>query len=305
MDPAQALSHVTLFLNPAPGLEAFLARQQMPGSADYHRWLKPEEFAGRFGLSEHDIAALAGWLESKGLRVDDVARGCHWIAFSGSAGNMSRAFHTPIHRFRVDGAGHFANTATPSIPQAFEAVVSGLGGLDDLGPQSMSVPAGPDYNTSTSHQLAPDDLAAIFDIEKLYQASIDGTGQTIAIAGQTDFDLSDIQAFRQRFGLPPIDPQKVLYGINPGKTGDLTEADLDLEWAGAMAPNATVVFAFSKNVFLSAQYAIDRNLAPILSMSYGGCERYYSSGYMRGVWQQANAQGITVLASSGDAGAAN
>jgi uncharacterized protein (TIGR03437 family) len=294
-----------MFFNPAPGLEAFLAQQQTPGSADYHRWLKPEEFAGRFGLSEHDIAALAGWLESQGLRVEDVARGHHWIAFSGPARSMSRAFHTPIHRFRVDGAGHFANTVEPSIPQSFENVVSGIRGLDDFGPQSMVVPAGPDYNSSTSHQLAPEDLATIFDIKKLYQAGINGTGQTIAIAGQTDFDLSDVQAFRQRFGLPPNDPQEVVYGINPGKNSNLIEADLDLEWAGAIAPNATVVFALSQDVFLSAQYAIDQNLAPILSMSYSACEPYEASGFMRGVWQQANAEGITLLAASGDAGAAN
>jgi uncharacterized protein (TIGR03437 family) len=305
VDPAQELSHVTLFLSPAPGLETFLAEQQTPGSPDYHRWLMPEEFASRFGLSEHDVAALAGWLESQGLRVEDVARGRHWIAFSGSADRMSRAFHTPIHRFRVGGAAHFANTAAPSIPQAFEDVVSAIGGLDDFRPQPTIVPAGPAYNISTSHLLAPDDLAAIFDIKKLYQAGIDGSGQTIVIAGQTDFDLSDIQAFRQRFGLPPNDPQKVIYGTNPGKNSDMIEADLDLEWAGAIAPNATVIFAFSENVFLSAQYAIDRNLGPIVSMSYSACEPYESAGFMRGVWQQANAQGITLLASSGDAGAAN
>jgi hypothetical protein len=304
VDPGQELSHVSMFFNPAPGLEAFLAEQQTPGAPDYHRWLKPEEFAGRFGVSEHDIAALTGWLESQGLRVDDVARGRHWIAFSGSARSMSRAFHTPIHRFRVAGAGHFANTSVPSIPQAFENVVSGIAGLDDFGPQSMIVPAGPAYNSSTSHQLAPDDLATIFDIKKLYQAGIDGSGQTIAIAGQTDFDLSDIQAFRRRFGLPSNDPRKVIYGTNPGKNSDLIEADLDLEWAGAIAPEATVIFALSQEVFLSAQYAIDQNLAPILSMSYAGCEPYYSAGFMRGVWQQANAQGITLLAASGDAGAA-
>jgi len=305
VDPAQELSHVTLFLNPAPGLEAFLIQQQTPGTPDYRRWLKPEEFAGRFGLSEYDIAALTGWLESQGLRVDDVARGRHWIAFSGSAERMSQAFRTPIHRFRVDGAGHFANTAAPSIPQAFEGVVNAIGGLDDFGLQSMMVSPGPAYNYSTSHSLAPDDLATIYDIKKLYQAGIDGSGQKIVIAGQSDFDIADIRKFRQRFGLPPNDPQKALYGLNPGKIVSFDEADLDMEWAGAVAPNATVIYAFSKSALLAAQYAIDQNLAPIVSISYGICEPYYSSGYMRGVMQQANAQGITLLASSGDAGAAN
>ena len=64
---------------------------------------------------------------------------------------------------------------------------------------------------------------------------------------------------------------------DPGITGDLTEADIDLEWSGAVARNATIIFVkcdtkTNNGVVTSAQYAIDNNVAPVISISYGGCE---------------------------------
>ena len=308
LDPARRLSRVTLFLAPAAGLDAFLAELQMPGSPNYRRWLKPEEFADRFGATSHDIAALTAWLTAQGLAVDDVARGRHWITFSGSAGRIGSAFRAPIHRFRVNGADHFSNTTAPSVPAAFREIVAGIRGLDDFGLHSLALPAArPDYNVSGSHQLAPEDVANIYHIQALYQAGFTGAGQTIAIVGQSDFNASDIRAFRQRFGLPANDPQKVIFGANPGILSDLSnqlEVALDLEWSGAIAPQATIIYALSQEAFLSLEYAIDQNLAPVVSVSFGGCELYQNAGFLRGVLQQANAQGITVLVASGDQGAA-
>src|ERR1700722_13664964 len=98
---------------------------------------------------------------------------------------------------------------------------------------------------------------------------------------------------------------------NPGSdaaSGDLAESDLDLEWAGAVARNSSLIFVYSTDVMTSLQYAIDQNLAPVVSVSYGSCERETpaseSSTFVE--WaQQANAQGITWFAASGDDGGAD
>src|SRR5206468_10466370 len=120
---------------------------------------------------------------------------------------------------------------------------------------------------------APDDLAAIYNLTALYNAGIDGTGQKLAIVGQTDITLSDLAAFRSIFGLPPKAPQLVLFGGDPGvRTDDREEAHLDLEWSGAVARNATIIYVYSTSVFSSLQYTVDQNLAPVISMSYGACE---------------------------------
>ena len=94
---------------------------------------------------------------------------------------------------------------------------------------------------------------------------------------------------------------------NPGiSCGDLDEADLDIEWAGAVARNATIVYVYSDDVIASLIYAVDQNIAPVISMSYGGCEPQdlVDLPSIQATAQQANAQGITWLAAAGDNGAA-
>jgi uncharacterized protein (TIGR03437 family) len=297
------IDHATLLLRPEASLAGFLAGQQMPGSPGYRRWLTPEQFGERFGLSANDLAKVVSWLESQGLKVDEVARGRHWINFSGTAGQASRTFHTEFHHFRVDGKMHFANTGEPEVPAALQAVIGGITGLNDFATHTTR-PRPQTNLAGGSHGLSPDDLATIYNIRPLYDSGVDGTGQRIAIAGEVALDLTDIQSFRKRFGLPPNDPDVVLVGREPGpNSSSLIEADLDVEWAGAIARNAKIVYVYGSDAFAAARYAIDQNLAPVVSLSFGGCEAYNTLSY-RAVAQQANAQGITFLASSGDQGAA-
>ncbi len=86
--------------------------------------------------------------------------------------------------------------------------------------------------------------------------------------------------------------------------GNLIEADLDLEWSGAIARNAKIYYVYGENAFEAAIIAVDNNIAPVISISYGGCEIDDPVSLFRAVAQQANAQGITILSASGDAGAA-
>jgi uncharacterized protein (TIGR03437 family) len=308
-DAATEINYAMILLKPAAGLEEFLTQQQTPSSANYRHWLTPEQFGARFGLSDSDAGKVADWLRSQGLRVQDVARGRHWITFSGTAETVGRALHTEFRNYVVRNEKHFANATDPSVPAALEDVVAGFYGLDDFNPQPAYVKgpafnaAAPDLNIGTSHFLAPDDIATIYGIAPLYSSHIDGTGQKIGVMGQTAINLGDIAQFRTRFGLTPNVPQIVLFGSDPGtRNSDLPEADLDIEWSGAVARNATIIYVYSNNVFNSAAYAVDQNLAPILTMSYFTCESSTTPAY-RAVAQQANAQGITWMASSGDQGA--
>jgi subtilase family serine protease len=310
-NPSLRLGLVTLILRPAPAqlaaLEHLLAEQQNPSLPNYHRWLSPLEFADRFGTGPEDLARVRAWLVRQGLAIEHVAGSRNWIAFSGTAGEIDRALHTGFHQYRVGGRLHFANTAAPSIPADLEEVVSGFWGLDDfhLEPPRRLRPAFTASNAD--HYLAPDDLAVIYDIAPLYQLGIDGSGQKIAIVGQTGIDLADTRKFRAMFHLPDRDPQIVLFGPDPGITSDIAEANVDLQWAGAVARNADLVYVYSQDVMTAVRYAISQNLAPVISMSYAGCEQLMAGGSpsaLRLLAQQANAQGITWIASSGDNGAA-
>src|SRR5258708_2312158 len=101
-----------------------------------------------------------------------------------------------MRRFQVDGEKHYANESEASVPEALADVVAGFQGLDDFYPKSMAIPVSPDFTSGGSHFLVPEDYATIYNIAPLYQAGLDGTGQSIAIVGQSNVLLSDIRAFR-------------------------------------------------------------------------------------------------------------
>jgi subtilase family serine protease len=321
------LNCITLLLKKSASqqadLERLLHEQQDPSSTLYHHWLTPEQYADRFGVSQSDIEEMSNWLNSSDLTVMQVAKGRDFIVFSGSSQQVETALHTPIHRYEVEGKIHYANAAEPSVPEAFAHMVAGFWGLHDFHPKPLirgnpktlrgmpNAALQPHFAVGTGENwLAPDDLTTIYNVAPLYQYGLDGTGQTLVIAGQTDIDLTDIDVFRSAFNLPPNEPIKVPVWYSPVGIIDnqVGEADLDLEWSGAIARNARMLFVYSQNAFDSVQYAVDNNLGPVISFSFGECEGVQASleytQWVQSIAQKANLEGITWVASSGDAGAA-
>ena len=161
-------------------------------------------------------------------------------------------------------------------------------------------------------------------------AKFDGTGQSIAVVGQSNINMQDVRRFPHYVrppGLSSMSPQKyigcqlcvVVNGPDPGLVaGDELESDLDVEWAGAVAPAAKIIFVTSQTtqasatqviggVDFSALYVVDNNVAPILSESYGLCEPFIltaGNAFYNALWQQAAAEGITAIVAAGDAGSA-
>jgi uncharacterized protein (TIGR03437 family) len=315
VEPSLVLPLITIHLKAAAGrqaaLQQLLADQQDPTSPQYHKWLTPEQYADRFGRSQTDLQQVRAWLESQGFTVTYVARGRTWMTFWGTAQQVQSALHTEIHRYNVDGVAHYANATDPSIPAALASLVTGFRGLDDFRWKPRLVQGKPLANVvGGSHALAPDDLATIYDIAPLYAAGIDGTGQSMAVVGQTDIKIADIDQFRSTFHLPAIKLQQTLIPSSPDpgvSKGDEPEADLDLEWSGAVARNATILYINSNNVVNSLMYAVDQNVAPVVTMSYGGCEAsdLIDLPTTQQTAQQANAQGMTWLAAAGDTGSAD
>jgi len=325
VSPSFVLTHITIALAPSAAqkadLDQLLKAQQDPASAQYHHWLTPEEYAQHFGGSDADLAQITGWLQSQGLTVTGVARARNWISVDGTAAQVERAFQTEIHNYVENGATHFANSTSLSLPVALQGIIGGIHGLNDFRmkpakraphDQANLTLQTPSYTSSRgNHYLAPDDLATIYNINPLYGAGWDGSGQKLVVAGQTQINLSDIEQFRSSFNLPANDPQVVLVPNtkDPGiSSDDLPEADLDLEWSGGVARNASIVYVYSTDVMDAVQYAIDQNLAPVISTSYGLCEAetLVSDALLFQTWaRQGNAQGMTWFGASGDSGGAD
>ena len=116
VDAAQPMPTMTLVLKPGDGqaLTQLLQDQQDPSSPNFHKWLTPEQYASSFGASASDVDQIVAWLKSQGFQVANVAKSRTFITFNGAAEQAQNAFKTPIHRFRVNGENHIANTAEPS-----------------------------------------------------------------------------------------------------------------------------------------------------------------------------------------------
>jgi hypothetical protein len=326
------LERMLLVLKRSPEQEAaldqLLDEQQDKSSPNYHRWLAPEQFGQQFGPPDADIQAATDWLTSQGFQVSQVSKGRTVIEFSGDAGLVLNAFHTEIHRFVVNGEEHWANATDQQIPTALASVVAGVATLHNFyksprivmsdGPvSSPHTPGrGPLVNlTGGQHGLGPADYAVIYNINPLYQTGIGGGGTTIAVVGRSNINIQDVKDFRTLFGLSANVPEVVLNGPDPGVLpSDIEEAegDLDVEWSGAIAPDAAVKFVVSAGtdttdgVDLSEVYIIDNDLANVMTESFGGCEAHLGAeaANILNLAEQAAAQGITYVVASGDTGSA-
>jgi hypothetical protein len=320
-------------------LQQLMDAQQTKGTASYHAWLTPEQFGRQFGPSDADVQAVTDWLTRQGFQVAKVAAGRNAIEFNGNVAQVRNAFHTEMHKFAVNGEERIANVSEPAIPAALAAVVKGVAELNTFPRKAHLHNKGVyrwhrdtgevkplfTYGIPANFAVGPGDFKKIYNIPATCgtpAVTCDGTGQTIALIGQSNIDAQDVIAFRNLFGLPQNFTQAnniVVNGPDPGlQGGDEGESDLDVEWAGAVAPGAKILLVTSSTtasnpsqitpgIDLSALYAVDNNLASIISESYGSCEPQLGSAgnlFYNALWEQAAAQGITVVVSTGDSGSA-
>ena len=199
---------------------------------------------------------------------------------------------------------------------------------------------------SAFYELGPQDFYTVYNENPLLAAGITGAGQTVAVIEEVQINPADVTSYRSIFGLPayPATPNATQGGVNyflgtatglngyascltPVSTaagltsGEEGEADLDVQWAGTVAPNATIDFVAcggtnggdgsapgSYGTDRAAQYIVNylSNSVVAASMSYGQCEASMTTtnlAYYTSQWQQFAAEGITAIVSSGDGGA--
>lgn len=338
LEDSTPIDHVLLQLKRSPEREAALNQLiddlHNPQSDSYHQWLTPQEFAAHYGVASEDAATVTRWLQSHGLKVNGMAASSMLIDFSGTAAQISEAFHTHLHRYLVDGVLHIANASDPKIPAALAPAVAGIVSLHDFRPKGQMVPRRrPDYTYSnangTFHALVAGDIATIYNLKPLFAAGYTGMGQTIMVVEDTYlYSTSDWVVFRDTFGLSKypagslaqVSPTGGIPCTNPGFQGkkkdpgygDDGEAAIDVEWASAAAPDASIVLAACEDTtttfggliaLVNTLGGTNGPLPSVVSISYGEAEAvngesanltYYFA------YQLAAAEGVSVFVSSGD-----
>ncbi len=338
-DPQSLLEHIQLVLaRPAERQAAFDAEVEALhqfGNPSYHQWLTPETIGAEFGPSAADLATLTGFLQSEGFTVNNAGKSGMFVDFTGTVAQVQATFHTEIDNLRLaNGDERYSAVREAQMPEALAPVVSGFLSLSDIAPRPLVVPARSpvvgtartgvhpnDTRGSGEYFVGAQDFYTIYNENPLLTAGTTGAGITVALLEQTDINPADVTAFRTAMGVVPNTPTlNILHGSgsiacsDPGitSTNEETEAVLDAEWAGAAAPGATLLFMTCKTfatggIFLSAEAVIDNNLATTMSLSYGATEVGASriNTFLSNLWEQAAAQGQTVVISAGDAGSAN
>jgi hypothetical protein len=297
-------------------LSALVAAVSDPSSPQYHHYLTTGQFGARFGASAATLTGVERELKAAGATIGSLAPNRLSLTVRATASVAARAFHTQIRAARLaSGQAAFANTRSAILP----AGVTGVVGLDDLA-QAHSLEVSAPHTAATlpptlcaavgqrTFAYSPAQIASAYGLGTAYSAGLDGRGQTVALMELADYSDADISAYQSCLGLSSQTVERKVVSPQAIGTGT-TEVTFDIEQVLATVPSATVLVYegdnTSQGIFNLYSQMVDDNQAQVISTSWGLCENDNDSNLVREenlLFQQAAAQGQTVLAASGDTG---
>ena len=176
----------------------------------------------------------------------------------------------------------------------------------------------------------PKQIQRAYDLPALFRKGVDGKGQTIVIVDSFGSPTvrHDLSVFDAKAGLPAPPSLQVIqpagkvapYRPNSNRVGWAGETDLDVEYAHTMAPGARILLVetpTSENegttgfpaIVRAEEYVVSHHLGGVISQSFSATEQTFPSRKsltdLRGAYVAAARGGVTVLAASGDSGAAD
>jgi subtilase family serine protease len=318
------------------GLKAFVGHVSTPGDPLFHKYITPQEFADRFGANASDYEALKAWAASNNLTISQESVGRTTLTVRGSVAVLNRLFKTEINNYKTsDGVIFYSAGIKPTVPSEISSKVVAVIGLTSskpnaalaklgktLGehpaPNSALKPAGRTeaLGTGPGGAYGPQDLHTAYSIPN-WGGLI--KGQTLAVFEQGFYNTADVAFYETYFKTGsnvkqvPVSVNNSPVIIEPAIEG---EACLDLDMIIAMNPKVAKVLVYIDDyqydpfdVAITDAFTkiADDAKASVVSASYGEDEGFFigdgTEVALDTALQQCAAQGITVLASSGDDGA--
>ena len=177
----------------------------------------------------------------------------------------------------------------------------------------------------------PAQIQQAYNLPSLFASGVTGRGRTIVIVDSFGSPTirNDLKVFDQAFGLPAppkftiIQPAGRVPGYDPNNSdmvGWASETTLDVEYAHTIAPGASLLLVETPvsetegvhgfpQIVKAEEYVIRHHLGDVISQSFSATEQTFprraAIEALRGVYQLAARNHITVLAASGDSGAAD
>jgi kumamolisin len=315
---------ITLAVPDRAALEAFVASTVDPRSPNFHKFLKPGEFAARFGQSQAVIDRVTTNLATQGISVTRVYGNKLVLAARGTNAHLAAAFSAPIHTFSADSGSFQKPVGRVAIPAVLQDVVTHVSGLSTqpvYRPHGRRVPAeatalqisaadpsaAPVAGTPGTYSV--NDLAKRNNITPLYAQGITGAGTTLGIMTFATFKPADVGAYWTWAGQSGSTSRITTINVGTGQTASgADETTLDVEQSGGVAPGANIRVYVAPNTDAGAlalyTQAITENLCDTLSISWGESEVFYDPEtdlpQYDTLFLQAAAQGTPITASSGD-----
>ena len=327
---------VTLKVRDQPRLNALLLGLSDRKSPLFHHFLSPGQFGPTFGPTLTQVKAVGNALRSVGLSPGAASANRLSIPVTASAAAIDHALGTDLTRYRMPGGRvAYANSAAPRLPASIAPLVAGVIGLNNLY-QEQSLVSWPSDPTEQRHQArgrqaAPDtagpqpcaaasavaiddgsltanELASHYGMSPLYSLGDLGHGVRVALVEFEPNSTSDISGYESCYGIATgVNYVEVDGGAGAGAGSG--EAALDIEDVAGLAPGAAIdVYQAPNNDtgnYDDYQQIVTADIDQVVSTSWGLCELYTSAdddNSMEALFEQANSQGQTVFAASGDTG---
>ncbi len=308
IDPGQRLE-VMLTLRPK-------SRWEEPPGGEVQPHITREDLADRYGAAPADVDRVLRFARDNGLDVvsrDDARR---TVVLAGPADKLFTAIQAKAGQYEHEGRRFRGREGAVHLPSELAEVVEGVFGIDDrpaAKPHIRVAKAGVAPRAAGVRSFTPLELGKIYG----FPSGTTGKGQCIAIielgGGYRQQDLDNY--FKK---LKVKGPKVVSVNVDSGANAPTGSADgpdgevmLDIEVAGALAPDATIAVYFAPNTdrgFLDAILAAvhDRQNRPdVVSISWGAAESGWTKQALMAFDQafaSAGAVGVTVCCASGDNG---
>jgi kumamolisin len=313
---------VTVILKPRTSREATQKAIRELGSQPLteRKHMTREQFAAERGAQPSDIEKVEEFAHEYGLSVVSADAARRAVVLAGTAAAFAQAFQVNLNRYEHNGGTFRGRTGVIQIPSELSEIVSAVMGLDNR-PQAK-----PHFRAkkmaSVTHarkvQLAgtftPVEVAALYN----FPTAASGKGQCIALielgGGYRSRDLSHYFKSVLKIAQPKVSAISVDGGSN-SPTGDANGPDgevmLDIEVAGAVAPQAKIAVYFAPNTNQGFYDAIStavhdtKNKPSVVSISWGGPESTWTEAALNeynNLLEDAATLGVTVCAAAGDDG---
>lgn len=311
-------------------LDALLRDLYNPSSANYRHFLTVNEFAQRFGPTAEQQQAVIQYLTQQGFTITQTYPNRLLIDFSGTQSMAEHVFGVSIYDYQApDGRRFFANANVPTLPTYVANSITYVGGLDNANQfhHSLAVqhasgshssaasncPTGGQGGTAGQVAYIPSQLAKAYNYDGLHSAGLQGQGQTVGLFELDGYSQSDVQAYTQCFGGGSVPIQNVvLDGFNGQAGAGAVEVELDMELILSQAPKLAKMIVYeapNTTQGYNDEFArIVSDRTPVVSVSWGDCEKNMGQqevNQSNKYFQEAAAQGQTILVASGDSGSSS